>query len=127
MIIEIPYNSNIWLAPHFRAKEFQCKCGRPHKQYISTIAVAWAEFFRCLLNVPVYVNSACRCVYWNKIKGGVYDSQHLFFNALDLDTARHNGKQLLQLATGVSYKYCKDEMLHVDFRYLEPHTINPIS
>lgn len=75
---------NEQITPHFKRRELQCKCG-------CGFCVLTVEFFaliehvREILDVPMYVHSACRCRRHNAAVGGSPNSKHMSGQALDFD------------------------------------------
>lgn len=67
---------------HFKVGEFACKhCGW---NIIDQRVMNMAETIRSALNVPVRVNSGCRCELHNRNVGGVKNSKHTKGLAADL-------------------------------------------
>lgn len=75
---------NEQITPHFKRRELQCKCGcglcEPTVEFLELI-----EHVREILDVPMYVHSACRCRRHNAIVGGSPNSKHMSGQALDFD------------------------------------------
>lgn len=72
---------------HFSKKEFKCKCGRYCNGYPAEIdrgMVEIADAIRERLGKPLGVNSGLRCQEWNRLQGGVSNSQHRYGTAVDL-------------------------------------------
>ena len=73
---------------YFSKKEFKCKCGGKYcSGYPAEIdrgMVKIADAIRERLDKPLGVNSGLRCQEWNRIQGGVSDSQHRYGTAVDL-------------------------------------------
>jgi hypothetical protein len=97
---------------YFKREEFRCKCGgkycggfpaEPKEQLVRI-----AEQLRRNLGVPVTVVSGLRCDTWNRIQGGVENSQHMYGEAADIYAA---GMSQLRVETeldnigGVRYHY----------------------
>ncbi|MBQ3586262.1 MAG: DUF882 domain-containing protein [Synergistaceae bacterium] len=68
---------------HFKVSEFTCKCGCGHNP-IDQRVIDMAETIRQALDVPVRVNSGCRCEKHNAKSGGVKGSKHVLGKAADL-------------------------------------------
>ena len=73
---------------YFKREEFRCKCGgkycngfpaEPQEQLVRI-----ADQLRKNLGVPVTIVSGLRCPTWNKIQGGVENSQHMYGEAADI-------------------------------------------
>lgn len=100
------------VAPYFTREEFKCKCGgkycngypaEPKEQFVRI-----AYQLRKNLGVPVTIVSGLRCQTWNRIQGGVANSQHMYGGAGDV---RARGKTQAQVEAeldrigGVRYHY----------------------
>jgi hypothetical protein len=96
----------------FDREEFRCKCGgkycngfpaEPKEQMVRI-----ADQLRKNLGVPITIVSGLRCPTWNRLQGGVENSQHMFGEAADICAA---GKSQLRVETeldaigGVRYHY----------------------
>ena len=72
----------------FSRKEFKCKCGGRYCDGFpaepSETTARYADEIRRRLGVPLGVNSGLRCQEWNRLRGGVANSQHLTGGAVDL-------------------------------------------
>ena len=64
-----------YLTNHFKASELACRCGC-ETCYIKRSALDKLEHLRILVDVPVIINSACRCPCHNARVGGAPLSQH---------------------------------------------------
>lgn len=97
---------------YFTRDEFRCKCGgkycngypaEPKEQLVRI-----ADQLRKNLGVPITVVSGLRCHTWNKIQGGVENSQHMNGEAADIYA---RGMSQLRVETeldnigGVRYHY----------------------
>ena len=97
---------------YFTRDEFRCKCGgkycngypaEPKEQLVRI-----ADQLRKNLGVPITVVSGLRCPTWNKIQGGVENSQHMYGEAADIYA---RGMSQLRVETeldnigGVRYHY----------------------
>ncbi len=75
-------NNDIKIAKHFSLTEFECPCCgvvRLHKSLLNYIVM-----LRQILNKPIYINSAYRCIKHNAAVGGVENSYHLYGAAADI-------------------------------------------
>ena len=71
------------LSRHFSRSEIACKCGCGLDAFdIELIKIL--ELIRYHFNVPVIINSGCRCEKHNKNIGGSPKSQHLLCKAADI-------------------------------------------
>jgi uncharacterized protein YcbK (DUF882 family) len=71
------------ISKHFDREEFACGCGcgfnTVDKELLDVLVVTRVHF-----DVPVTINSACRCTAHNKSVGGGEKSQHLLGRAADI-------------------------------------------
>lgn len=77
------------LSNNFDRIEFSCKCGCGFDT-VDVLLLQAAENARKYVG-PFTPNSACRCVKYNKLVGGVSTSQHLFGKAIDIPTKNPEG------------------------------------
>ena len=97
---------------YFDEPEFDCKCGRKYcngrPARIKPAVVRIAESARKHFGRPCYVVSGLRCKEWNRIQGGVENSQHMYGEACDLQIQGVSADALLayiQKQPGVRYAY----------------------
>ena len=73
---------------YFDREEFRCKCaGRYCDGYPAEMqekAVRIADAARKHFKRPAHVVSGLRCQEWNRLQGGVWNSQHRYGEAIDL-------------------------------------------
>jgi len=68
---------------HFSRSEFECRCGCGFDTVdFETLEVL--EVVRAWANAPVYINSACRCLKYNRKIGSKDTSQHVKARAADI-------------------------------------------
>lgn len=83
---------------HFKFTEFNCKNGTEvPREYWGKITKLQnnLEILRTELgNVPIIINSAYRTPAYNKSIGGVWNSQHLLGEAVDLTSTKVSAKQI---------------------------------
>lgn len=75
------------MTKNFNINEFNCKCGCKMPNNVRDNIQALAEnlqIVRDILDEPIQINSAYRCVAHNKDIGGVSNSQHILGKASDL-------------------------------------------
>ena len=97
---------------YFDREEFRCKCGgkycdgfpaEPKEEMVRI-----ANQLRKNLGVPIDVISGLRCETWNRIQGGVENSQHMFGEAMDI-RARGKSQAVVEAELdrigGVRYHY----------------------
>ena len=77
------YSMLMKISPHFHRSEFACKCGCGYDTADIEL-VEMLEIIRGRYDVPVTVNSGCRCVEHNKSINGSENSQHLLGRAADI-------------------------------------------
>lgn len=97
---------------HFTREEFRCKCGGKYCQGFPAepkeALVRIADQLRKNLGVPVRVVSGLRCPTWNRLQGGVENSQHMYGEAADIYAAGCSQAQVeaeLDRIGGVRYHY----------------------
>lgn len=103
------------LFPNFKESEFKCTCkgkycngynGRYEKCYKKLIMSA--QYFRNLFDKPLYISSGVRCKKRNKEVGGVNNSKHLVFKAMDVKIGTYKASQVfnkIKLFPLVAYTY----------------------
>jgi hypothetical protein len=64
------------LSRDFNRSEFACRCGCG-EDAVSPRLVEALQAMRDRMARPMYINSGCRCRYWNAHEGGKPDSAHL--------------------------------------------------
>lgn len=97
---------------YFTREEFRCKCGGKYCDGFPVEPkekmVRIANQLRKNLGVPVDVISGLRCETWNRIQGGVENSQHMFGEAMDI-RARGKSQAVVEAELdrigGVRYHY----------------------
>lgn len=111
------------LSAHFSKKEFACKCGcgfdTPDPKLIEAL-----EDLRSRLDVPLTINSACRCEKHNKAEGGSPKSQHLLGKAADVrvppghsvDSVAFHAENIEAFRKGGIGKYPRSGFVHLDVR-----------
>ena len=86
----VPSTGTFWddVYPIFTREEFRCRCGGKYCNGFpaepSETLVRKAYQLRMNLGVPVTVVSGLRCETWNRIQGGVENSQHCDGTAMDI-------------------------------------------
>lgn len=87
----------------FSRDEFKCKCGgrycNGYPSEMKETVVKIADAARKHFEKPAHVVSGLRCQTWNKLQGGVSNSQHMFGEAIDL---RIDGVSAIELQKFVS-------------------------
>ena len=106
----------------FDREEFRCKCGgkycngfpaEPKEQMVRI-----ANQLRKNLGVPVSIISGLRCSEWNRIQGGVANSQHMYGEAADIyveGKSQASVEAELDHIGGVRYHYPIDGSNNVHF------------
>lgn len=74
---------NEYLTPHFKRKEFACKCGCGFDT-VDIETVLMLEEIRAHFGAPITINSGCRCRAHNSGVGGSLHSQHMKGRAADI-------------------------------------------
>lgn len=107
---------------YFKREELRCKCGgqycngfpaEPKEPLLRLLDAARAHFGR-----PAHIISGLRCPSWNRIQGGVVNSQHMYGEAADVRVDGVTADELLaffQGRPGVRYTYpINGTNVHVD-------------
>jgi hypothetical protein len=96
----------------FDREEFRCKCDGKHCKGFPAepkeAMVRLANGARKHFGRPGFVVSGLRCKEWNRIQGGVENSQHMYGEACDLQIQGVSADDLLsyiQKQPGVRYAY----------------------
>lgn len=112
---------NDQLTVNFNRKEFKCRCGCGLDN-IDIGMVNRLQVFRDILQVPIRINSACRCVQHNKNEGGQSDSYHLERNGCraidwtidDKNKLRRFGIHMEDKYNGGWHYYLEEGFIHSD-------------
>lgn len=110
---EAPESDDFWDdIEFFDREEFRCKCGGKHCDGFPAEPkgkmVRIANDARKHFGKPGFVVSGLRCKEWNRIQGGVENSQHMKGEACDLQIQGVSADKLLayiQKQPGVRYAY----------------------
>lgn len=110
---EEPESDDFWDdIEYFDREEFRCKCGGKYCKGFPAepkeAMVRIAEDARKHFGKPAFVASGLRCKEWNRIQGGVENSQHMKGEACDLQVQGTSADKLLdylQKQPGVRYAY----------------------
>lgn len=110
---EEPESDDFWDdIVYFDREEFRCKCGGKYCKGFPAepkeAMVRIAEDARKHFGKPAFVVSGLRCKEWNRIQGGVENSQHMKGEACDLQVQGTSADKLLaylQKQPGVRYAY----------------------
>lgn len=93
------------LFPNFKESEFKCTCNgkycdgynsRKDKCYMKLIM--FAQYIRNYFDKGVHISSGVRCIKRNSQVGGVKNSKHLVFKAMDFKVDGKSGKEVLKVA-----------------------------
>jgi|SRR6056297_481279 len=85
------------LSKNFYKKEFECKDGSkmPDDVYYNIQKLAnQLQVLRSVLNKPININSGYRSPFYNKLIGGVKNSQHTFGKAADISVVGLEPKEV---------------------------------
>lgn len=78
------YNNSNWEFPHFKRKEFTCKCGCGFDNIDYSIVSILEDIRSHFGNKPIIVTSGCRCEKYNdSLKGSIKGSTHTKGRAVD--------------------------------------------
>ena len=105
----------------FDREEFRCQCGgkycdgypaEPQEKMVRIADAARKHFGR-----PAHVVSGLRCETWNQIQGGVWNSQHRYGEACDLQIPGVTGAQLMAFldTQPIRYAYIINDTNNVHF------------
>lgn len=105
----------------FDREEFRCQCGgkycdgypaEPQEKMVRIADAARKHFKR-----PANVVSGLRCETWNEIQGGVWNSQHRYGEACDLQIPGVTGAQLMAFldTRPIRYAYIINDTNNVHF------------
>lgn len=107
---------------HFTRDEFKCKCGGKYCNGFPSEPdermVRIADKLRKNLGVPITIVSGLRCDDWNRIHGGVDNSQHKYGEAADIyanGVSQSRVEQELDKIGGVRYHYAIKGSSNVHF------------
>ena len=107
---------------YFTAEEVRCKCGGrycngfPHE--VRPLLMEIADRAREWSGKPILVISGLRCETWNRLQGGVENSQHKFGEALDVyfqGVAPEAALAWLQSRSDVRYAYRIEDSDNIHF------------
>ena len=112
-VVEETLTGSFWdEIEHFTREEFRCKCGGKYCNGFPAepkeALVRIADQLRKNLGVPIRVVSGLRCPTWNRLQGGVENSQHMYGEAADIYAAGCSQAQVeaeLDRIGGVRYHY----------------------
>lgn len=105
----------------FDREEFKCKCGGQYcdgyPAEMQEKVVRIADAARKHFGRPAHVVSGLRCETWNTIQGGVWNSQHRYGEAIDLQIPGVTGAQLLAFldTQPIRYAYIINDTNNVHF------------
>ena len=101
MIKTFKHGDETQISPHFKASEFQCKCGAGHDFQLDTDLVDKLEkLFTALDCSKIVISSGFRCVEHDKKVGGTGTGQHTLGKAADFCCYGQDGKLI------VTYNVC---------------------
>lgn len=94
---------------YFTREEFRCRCGGKYcsgypaemqEQVVQIVDAARKHFGR-----PGHVVSGLRCRQWNRIQGGVENSQHMYGEAVDFRIEGVSSDRLLNFVQTMPHRY----------------------
>lgn len=105
----------------FSADELACGCRRPECDAapIDMTFIFKIDGLRTYLGIPLHCNSARRCDFWNRHKGGKENSQHKLGKAIDLqipNDATFWRVVRYCVANGLSFGRISQGAIHIDGR-----------
>jgi uncharacterized protein YcbK (DUF882 family) len=116
------------ISEHFKRSEFACECGCGFDTVDTELLIA-LELIRNHFDVPVMVDSGCRCKHRNEVVGGKSHSYHLIGRAADI--------RVKDIDPGIVYEYanqmfaeiygliCYNTFLHIDTRTGSKYRMGP--
>ena len=109
------------MAKYFDISEFTCNhCGKLPENGMNPVLIEHLDKLREMYGHEIMVSSAYRCDFWNRVNGGVSDSQHLLGNAADV-WVNGDYEEFYQLCLdselfdGIGH-YPYEEFVHLDCR-----------
>ena len=110
MVRTYHYGDTTQITPHFKASEFQCKCGKPHDFQISDDLVQSLEKLRDVLQCKsIHVSSGFRCPEHDVAVGGNGTGKHT--QGLAADVICYNSEGIM-----ISSKYVCCKAQDIGFR-----------
>lgn len=107
------------LSPHFKRKEFACKCGCGFADVDIRLVEALEKLRTILGNKPILITSGCRCQAHNRKIGGASNSYHVQGKAVDIkassvtvDSLHAAAEKISEFANGGIGRY--KAHIHVD-------------
>ena len=89
------------ISAHFNRSEFACRCGCGFDT-VDTVLLEKLEIIRNHFDVPIKINSGCRCEAHNKAVGGSKNSKHLYGRAADIVVSGVPSSQVADYAEAIS-------------------------
>ena len=88
--------NDIRLSPHFKLREFQCRCCGTVKLFPELLDML--ELMRSVWGIPMIVTSGYRCPQRNAAVGGASKSLHMYGAAADISASVRNQALLREIA-----------------------------
>lgn len=108
---------NVQLTNNFHLREFECKCGECAHTLVDLDHVDRLEKLRRFFNRKITITSGFRCAEYNKVVGGVLDSQHTLGTATDIQIKDATPWEVYTAAIGIFDGVgVYDTFVHVDSR-----------
>ncbi len=104
------------LSNNFNVLEFECNCGVCPFTLINLDHVAKLQKLRDDLNSTIHLNSAYRCLEYNKVVGGEPNSQHTKGNATDIRVGEMSPLEVADACEGFDGLGRYDSFTHIDSR-----------
>jgi len=90
-------DGDLQLSPHFKIKEFRCKCGSD-VIIIDMSLIAILQAIRFAINKPIVITSGYRTPAYNTKVGGAANSLHVKGQAVDIQVAGLPPKEVARIA-----------------------------
>lgn len=104
----------------FSSEELKCHCNREDCNAFNLLPkfIEILDDIRDTYGIPLPVNSAARCEFWNKHIGGSPRSQHLIGKAVDIVVENKNIKKFILLckSRGIKGVGIGNGWVHIDIR-----------
>ena len=118
MIYNTAKHSTEQLSTNFKAREFDCKCGRCSRTQIDTKLVEYLQIIRNHFGTPITITSGYRCPAHNAEVGGATKSKHALGQAADIQVKGVEPLEVAKYAESIGIKGIGlyDNFVHIDTR-----------
>ena len=118
MIYNTEKHSAEQLTTNFKAREFDCKCGKCSRTLIDDKLVEYLQQIRSHFNTTVNITSGYRCAEHNAAVGGSSKSNHTLGKAADIQVVGIAPEEVAKYAENIGIKGigCYNNFVHIDTR-----------